>query len=279
MSLLRPAAAARVAVGLLLAAPLLLGGCDASAPAPDPTPPASVVAPSPPSLVPAVGPLFLPGQTQHYCTAAVVDSDSGDLLVTAAHCLAGTGAGLRFVPGYGASGSGPRGSWTVTAAYAPTAWLHGEDPHADYAFLRVVPADASSTVGRGRPHTVEGSVGSVGSPGPATVGAPVVVAGYAAGEDDAQIVCGSSVQPSAGEPSVKCGGLGIGTSGGPWISGTSGEPADGSLVGLIGGLHQGGCTDALTYSPRFDTTTTALLRRADADGPSDALPVPGSDGC
>jgi hypothetical protein len=284
-----PAAARRVVVPVVAAALVLLAGltgCDASNPEPRPPParPSSTPAdPQPaasaPAVLPAVGALFAAGHTDHFCSAAVVHSSSGDVVVTAAHCLAGTARGFRFVPGYGVSGSGPSGSWTVTAAYAPDAWLHGRDPHADYAFLTVTRADTSSVAARGRPRTVEGSVGSVGSPGPAAVGRPVTVAGYASGDHDEQIICTAPVVLDNGEPAVRCGGLGVGTSGGPWISGTSGHPGPGSLVGLVGGSHQGGCTDAVTYSPVFDAVTTRLLQRAGAGGRGDVLPAPGDDGC
>src|SRR5690242_13810475 len=52
---------------------------------------------------PAVGALFLDGA--HYCTASVVHSDQGDVLLTAAHCIHdGEGGdyltGVTFAPGY-----------------------------------------------------------------------------------------------------------------------------------------------------------------------------------
>ena len=53
---------------------------------------------------PAVGALFTisGGQLgQHFCTASVVDSPVGDLVITAAHCLQGKQPGqVAFVPEY-----------------------------------------------------------------------------------------------------------------------------------------------------------------------------------
>ena len=52
---------------------------------------------------PAVGALFTASAGrlgQHFCTASVVDSPAGDLLITAAHCVTGTSGTIEFVPGY-----------------------------------------------------------------------------------------------------------------------------------------------------------------------------------
>ena len=60
----------------------------------------------------SVGPLFPSGSSIHTCTASVIASRTGDLVITAAHCLSGTGAGWRFAPGYD-NGAEPYGSWKV----------------------------------------------------------------------------------------------------------------------------------------------------------------------
>ena len=57
---------------------------------------------------PAVGALFTASAGQlgrHFCTASVVDSPAGDLLITAAHCVTGTAGTIDFVPGYRQPGS------------------------------------------------------------------------------------------------------------------------------------------------------------------------------
>ena len=51
---------------------------------------------------PAVGALFTTSAGKlgrHFCTATVVNSPAGDLVITAAHCVSGT-SGVVFVPGY-----------------------------------------------------------------------------------------------------------------------------------------------------------------------------------
>src|SRR5579859_3244814 len=49
----------------------------------------------------------------HFCTASVVHSPSGDLAVTAAHCVTGGTSPVVFVPGYH-DGIAPYGTWQVT---------------------------------------------------------------------------------------------------------------------------------------------------------------------
>jgi hypothetical protein len=102
-----------ITIGLALAGLALAAAASASAAAGGPT-----AAAAPRSL--AVGALF--GLTargtlgSHFCTATVVDSPRGDVVVTAAHCVSGWKAGsLAFVPGY-RDGAAPRGIWNVAAA-------------------------------------------------------------------------------------------------------------------------------------------------------------------
>jgi hypothetical protein len=61
----------------------------------------------------SIGVLSPAGDVQaHSCTAAVVASSSREVVVTAAHCVAGTGAGLAFAAAFRqvlAEQSGPRG--------------------------------------------------------------------------------------------------------------------------------------------------------------------------
>src|SRR5690348_15463711 len=88
---------------------------------------------------PAVGALFTTSKGrlgQHFCTASVVDSPAGDLLLTAAHCVSGVSGTIDFVPGYD-NGSRPYGVWTVTKVYVDRAWRSSSSQDDDFAFLRV----------------------------------------------------------------------------------------------------------------------------------------------
>ena len=88
---------------------------------------------------PAVGALFTASAGrlgQHFCTASVVDSPAGDLVITAAHCVAGASDTIEFVPGYD-RGNQPYGVWTVTKVYVDQAWTSSSSDDDDFAFLRV----------------------------------------------------------------------------------------------------------------------------------------------
>jgi hypothetical protein len=90
----------------------------------------------------AVGALFTATRTglRHFCTAAVVRSTRGTLVVTAAHCLEGRHIGPRgdviFAPGYH-DGKFPHGRWQVISLIADTSWLRTHDVNDDVAFLVV----------------------------------------------------------------------------------------------------------------------------------------------
>lgn len=203
----------------------------------------------------------------HTCTAAVVASKTGEVIVTAAHCVSGTGRGLVFAPGYRA-GTAPHGTWVVTAAYVSAGWLNGQDPQDDVAFLTVRPASANRSAA-----TVQAVVGGYPLASAAHSGDRVRVTGYVHGVQTA-ISCAATVYPTGGYPSFDCAGFAGGTSGGPWIS--AGKSA---LTGVIGGLHQGGCSPDTSYSAAFDAGTAAVLARAAGNRAADTLPAPHSDGC
>ena len=108
--------------------------------------------------IPAVGALFVPSVLgssvalglPHECSGVVVDSPARNLVLTAAHCLAGTGIGYDFAPGYH-DGVAPYGVWAVQRIYVDPAWSLRHDPHADYAFLQVEPNSAHTCRSRTAP--------------------------------------------------------------------------------------------------------------------------------
>src|SRR5439155_3587094 len=138
------------------------------------------------------------------------------------------------------------------------------DPKHDYALLVVAPR----IIG-GIAKNIEDVVGSyvLGSAPPA--GSKVTVDGYVAGVRDRPITCTANTYRTSGYPSFDCDGFANGTSGGPWIR-------SGSVVGVIGGLHQGGCTPRTSYSSPFGADVRADLARAVAGGPGDVVGTPGS---
>ncbi|GAB7071510.1 trypsin-like peptidase domain-containing protein [Mycolicibacterium hodleri] len=223
--------------------------------------PQAIAHPSDPD--PRVGAIFVGDSPTPTCTGSVLHSDSGDLILTAAHCLQ-DGVDTTFVPGFSGD-AGLDDAWGVQAVYLDPRWVNVQDPHADYAVARVgskASASIESQVGDGlllSPRPAEASV--------------VAVTGYGLG-DDSPIHCQAGTRPAPGGfLSLPCEGLVAGTSGAPWVSGRS------TVVGLTGGPHGGGCADDVSYSPPFDDQLTALFKRAEEGGPSDEAPVPLPDGC
>ena len=64
---------------------------------------------------PEVGAIFLGGFDLHTCTGCVVHSSSGDLILTAAHCMAKQFKAV-FVPGF-AHTAAPTNVWHIDAVY------------------------------------------------------------------------------------------------------------------------------------------------------------------
>lgn len=219
-----------------------------------------------------VGPLFVPGAYPgfHSCTASVVRTTGGNVIMTAAHCVTGTGAGYSFAPGYD-KGTTPYGVWSVTAAYGAPAWIARQDPQRDWAFLTVARQQVD-----GRSRSLQSITGAHRLGRSAAAGDRVKVIGYGVGRDDEALRCTIDVYVHDSYPAFDCDGYVGGTSGSPWLRRTQ----RGVVVsGDIGGLHQGGCTPATSYSPRLGKPAHRALGRAEAGGAGDVFPAPGSDGC
>ena len=228
------------AAGLLV----LLSGCAVTVPGtalPEPRPVATADS--------AVGALF--DGPDHYCSGSVVDSPAGDVVLTAAHCVAagdGTPAatGMTFVPGYH-DGVEPYGEWTVESAAVDPHFLADADPDYDVAFLRV----------SGPVEDVTGGFAVDFDPG---AGDSVTAVGYPIEDDGPTVRSGVTAQLSATQLELPAPGLENGTSGGPWLR------ADGTLVGLTGGYEQGG------YD--YDTSYSTYLGRGFADLRDQVVDVP-----
>jgi hypothetical protein len=253
-----------LAIGLLAA----VAGCARPAPpaahtATSETPPAKKMsaAPVPPDA--RIGALFLGAGDLHTCTAGVLDSADGDLILTAAHCVA-EGVDTTFVPGFKDSAD-PAAVWRVDTIYLDPRWVRNQDPLADFAILRV------SRDGGGSVEAEAGGGLAIGTaPKPGTV---VNVTGYGLGVGGGPIGCESTTESAPGGfPSLPCGGLVDGTSGAPWTTGPT-------VTGLVGGLDGGGCDENVSYSPPFDGGVGALLARAEAGGPGDEAPSVFDDDC
>jgi V8-like Glu-specific endopeptidase len=214
----------------------------------------------------AVGALFSlspAGQLQnHFCTASVVDSPTGDLIVTAAHCMQNRRAGhVAFVPDYSA-GLAPYGLWTVTRVIENEPWLASGDPDDDFAFLVVSKPGSKVSVQT----LTGGEIVAVGQP----PGRPAVVAGYP-NVGNTTVSCTNTVTAfSATQYEFDSDGYTDGTSGSPLLiqqvavgSGAA-APAEGAamVIGVIGGYEQGGYTASVSYAARFSDNLASLYQVA-----------------
>jgi V8-like Glu-specific endopeptidase len=215
------------------------------------------------SGTPAIGALFSMNHGQlgsHFCTASVVDSPDGDMLVTAAHCVQGYSAtspkGLAFVPGYD-NGSAPYGVWTVTRIFADQAWTSASDPDDDVAFLTLAQrggiaiesVTGAETLGVGQP--ASGMLRVTGYP-----------------ESQSQpITCQNQVSSfSARQLEFDCRGFANGTSGSPFLAGVNAETGEGTVIGVIGGYQQGGDSPDVSYAAAFGPNAAALYDVAVSQG-------------
>jgi V8-like Glu-specific endopeptidase len=210
---------------------------------------------------PAVGALFTVSGGQlrrHFCTASVVDSPAGDLVITAAHCVGGMAPGqIAFVPGY-RSGAAPYGVWLTSAALSDSAWQASSDPDHDVAFLVVHRTGSSDRI-----QDLTGGE-QLGIGWPARVWVDVI--GYP-DATERPITCENESKPlGASEMEFDCGGYTDGTSGGPFLGRVDPSTGDGTVIGVIGGYEQGGNIASVSYSPGFGRAVQALYQAAIARG-------------
>jgi len=209
---------------------------------------------------PAVGALFTTSGGRlgsHFCTASVIDSPNGDLVITAAHCVSGTFADVAFVPGYDA-GVAPFGIWTVTGVYVDASWSASSDPDDDVAFLRV--SQPGSTV------PIEDVTGAEQLETGRSARELVEVIGYPDSSNQAIACRNWTREPMADQLEFDCGGYTDGTSGGPFLAGVDPRTGRGMVIGVIGGYEQGGLTPQVSYSAMFGANVMALYQAAVAGG-------------
>jgi V8-like Glu-specific endopeptidase len=208
----------------------------------------------------AVGALFVDkgGKLTHFCTASVVHSPHGNLLITAAHCMQGKSlkpAGrITFAPGYH-DGKFPHGRWLVRAVYVNSAWKKNQNPNDDVAFLLA-----------GRPGLrIEKYTGAETLETNASLPQQVRVIGYP-DLTNLPVTCDAPARaflPNRPRQLVfDCGGYTNGTSGGPFLAHVSKKTGAGKVMGVIGGFEQGGDTPAVSYSARFLANNVPALYKS-----------------
>jgi V8-like Glu-specific endopeptidase len=193
----------------------------------------------------------------HYCTASVVASPGGNLLITAAHCINdGNGAGYKsnivFIPGY-RDGSEPYGVWTPQRLLVAPQWADSADPDFDVGFVVLQPRDGENiqqVLGANQLGFNAGYHNLVRVTGyPSTDGAPITCVNWTS-------------QQSATQLRFDCDGYADGTSGSPWVTRFDPRSRTGTIVGVIGGYEEGGDTPSVSYSAYFGSGIQQLYLQA-----------------
>ena len=186
----------------------------------------------------AVGALIIPhrGRAQHpFCTATVITSRKGNLLLTAAHCLGKKLGDVLFAPGF-YNGTVQFGEWKVTSQLFAPGWFGG-NVNRDFAFLTV----------RG---DVQARAGAEKLGYSAPIPKSVRVEGYS--PLSGPVVCnrkpGSITVDGQVQLQFDCPGYSTASSGAPFLSDISPKSGQGDVVGVIGGYQQGGDKPAVSYS-------------------------------
>ncbi|KAG5935646.1 hypothetical protein E4U53_000391 [Claviceps sorghi] len=216
--------------------------------------------------IPTVGVLYDNNLKKHYCTASVVDSKKGNIIMTAAHCLSTDGTEIHFAPGYN-NGKTPYGTYPVLATYVHPRWNANFDEKLDFAFM---------TLGKGKykgrmVHVQEATGGGNRLVTTSGYRQKVEIVGYAFGEQRARHCSATTYEAKAGQMGIECGPLQSGTSGAPWIANYNPQTKRGDVIGDIGGWHTGGCDDYETFSCRFSKATLDLYNRAVRGGEGDSV--------
>lgn len=186
----------------------------------------------------------------HFCTASVVHSPRGNLLVTAAHCVGEADSDLVFVPGY-RDGQAPYGVWKVAKRYLPDDWARDQDEDSDLALVTVDDLDG---------RRIEDVVGANRfTPGTATGATAVTLLGYPDSREVPISCTNKPVARSSTQQRIDCPSFAGGTSGSPWING------DHQVVGILGGHEEGGSTDDVSYSVVLGSKAAELYKDAIGD--------------
>jgi V8-like Glu-specific endopeptidase len=191
----------------------------------------------------------------HFCTASVVKSPGENLLITAAHCMAGRSlgpaTGVVFAPGYH-DGKFPHGKWPITATYVNGAWEQSRNPNDDVAFL------VAGRLGTHIERHTGGETLMINKPPQV-----VHVLGYPDGTNE-PITCTAPARSfDHGHQMVfDCDDYTNGTSGGPFLAHVNAKTGDGWVIGVIGGYQDGGDTPDISYSPRFFSAIKDLYETA-----------------
>lgn len=202
----------------------------------------------------SIGALFSGGK--HFCSASVVHSPLGNLVLTAAHCVqqntnSDANQEITFVPGYH-DGISPYGEWTVTKTMVSPGWTMTSDPDLDFAFLSVEQT--------GNPRSVESITGANSLGVDYGFSNTVMLSGYPDTSETPTTCQNTTTEENPQQMRIDCAGFPDGTSGGPWITEVDSATGLGKIIGVIGGFQLGGDSPDVSYSSYFDSKISSLYQ-------------------
>lgn len=201
------------------------------------------------------------GMASHHCTASVVHSPKGNVILTAGHC--GNGSKYAFVPQYRTgkpASQQPNGIWAIDRVFKdPRHTDTGPGSNLDFAFATVKP----DKLGR----QVEQITGANTLTRTPSYKVWVDVIGYPRVKHDPKdqaIKCRTKTTRLTGYKQLRmeCGGFHGGTSGSPWLMNYDEKKKTGQVVGNLGGVGGGGATSDVSYSPYYDNEVFKLYQDA-----------------
>lgn len=223
--------------------------------------------------IPSVGVLYTSDVKKHFCSASVIQSKNGNVVLTAGHCISGNGKGIRFAPGYH-DGATPYGTYAVEAAYVHANWNKNHNIDYDFAFLTL----GKGTHG-GKSVNVQQVTGGNKLVTDAGYKQSVQVVGYNDGEQKPVHCQVGTYEGEAGQLGFNCGPFKGGTSGSPWMASYNDKTKHGNVIGNIGGWHTGGCSASTSYSSKYGAGTQQVFNRANGGTRGDSVKGGASSGC
>jgi V8-like Glu-specific endopeptidase len=197
-----------------------------------------------------------------FCTGSVVSSGTGDIIVTAAHCVYDSSSGayisdIAFVPGYH-DGQQPYGVWTPSKIVVAQQWMDDADPDYDVAFVVVHQTGSSARI--------QDAVGADALGVNPSHTALTQVVGYPSSTEQPITCTNETKQFSSTQLEFDCAGYPGGTSGSPFLTGVDTQSGLGTVSGVIGGYEEGGDTPDVSYSAYFGSSVADLFAQAEAAG-------------
>ncbi|KAK4163118.1 trypsin-like serine protease [Cladorrhinum sp. PSN259] len=212
-----------------------------------------------------------PDPDNHICTASIIDSPRGNIIVTAAHCVTDMKSGtlkdtVYFTPGYD-KGKTPHGTFKsqAQAIYVSPNWIPTRDDYGnvdgkgspwDVAFVALLPLNGK--------YVAEAAGASLTPDFNPTLPTAVQVFGYPSDKTQYKnefYVCDATATAEHTDwEELLCTGIPGGFSGGPWITGGS------KVIGVIGGEGQNlKASDPRNFAVRFSAKIRALYDTAVAN--------------